>query len=305
MVKNIHVRCNVRFKKGLSLMKRFHLFAFLGVFSLVLTLATTPATAQPADPLPELPEPIQNLVNEGAQIRYLGKDNGLDAWLTIKNGVEQYFYVLPDRSAFVMGVMFDKSGKLVTVDQVQRLRSQGDTLLDTLADFPTTNATEQDKPFEFKTPAEQMFNDIENSNWVALGKAGAPVMYSFIDPQCPHCHNFVEELKSSGYFDNGQIQLRLIPVGFREETRAQAAFLIATPNPEERWFKHMSGDETALPAKSEINQQGVQRNLAIMQSWKFNVTPMIIYRGRDGSVKLIRGKPENTPGVIADLAGAG
>lgn len=286
-------------------MNRFHLFAFLGVFSLVLTFAATPATAQPADPLPELPEPIQNLVNEGAQIRYLGKDNGLDAWLTIKNGVEQYFYVLPDRSAFVMGVMFDKSGKLVTVDQVQRLRSQGDTLLDTLADFPTTNATEQEKPFEFKTPAEQMFNDIENSNWVSLGKAGAPVMYSFVDPQCPHCHSFVEELKSGGYFENGQIQLRLIPVGFREETRAQSAFLIATPNPEERWFKHMAGDETALPAKSEINQQGVQRNLAIMQSWKFNVTPMIIYRGRDGSVKLIRGKPENTPGVIADLAGAG
>ncbi len=286
-------------------MNRFHLFAFLGVFSLIIAFAVTPATAQPADPLPELPEPIQNLVNEGAQIRYLGKDNGLDAWLTIKNGVEQYFYVLPDRSAFVMGVMFDKSGKLITVDQVQRLRSQGDTLLDTLAEFPTPEASEADKPFEFKTPAEQMYNDIENSNWVALGKAGAPVMYSFIDPQCPHCHNFVEELKNGGYFENGQIQLRLIPVGFREETRAQAAFLIATPNPEERWFKHMGGDETALPAKAEINQQGVQRNLAIMQSWKFNVTPMIIYRGRDGSVKLIRGKPENTSGVIADLSSAG
>lgn len=286
-------------------MSRFHFFSFLGVFSLVAVFIALPANSQPADPLPKLPVPIENLVNEGAQIRYLGKDNGMDAWLTIKNGVEQYFYVLPDQSAFVMGVMFDKDGKLVTVQQVQRLRSQGDTLLDTLAEFPTANETPAEQPFEFKTPAEKMFADIEQSNWVALGKPGAPVMYSFIDPQCPHCHNFIQELKSSGYLDNGQLQLRLIPVGFREETRAQAAFLIATPNPEERWMKHMAGDETALPAKSEINQQGVQRNLAIMQSWKFNVTPMIIYRGRDGSVKLIRGKPQNTQSVISDIAGAG
>lgn len=286
-------------------MSRFSLFTCLGVFSLVLAFIYSPANSQPADPLPKLPVPIENLVNEGAQIRYLGKDNGMDAWLTIKNGVEQYFYVLPDQSAFVMGVMFDADGKLVTVRQVQRLRSQGDTLLDTLAEFPTEQATENEKPFEFKTPAEQMFADIEASNWVALGRPGAPVMYSFIDPQCPHCHSFVEELKNGGYFDDGKVQLRLIPVGFREETRAQAAFLIATPNPEDRWFKHMAGDETALPAKSEINQQGVQRNLAIMQSWKFNVTPMIIYRGKDGSVKLVRGKPQSTQGVVGDVATAG
>ena len=274
---------------------------FFGFLTLLVFLASPHAHAQGTSPLPELPDPIQNLVNEGAQIRYLGKDNGLDAWLTIKNGVEQYFYVLPDRSAFIMGVMFDKGGKLITVEQVSRLRAQGDTLLDTLAEFPVPEETQTNKPFEFKTPAEQMFADIEGSNWVTLGQPNAPVMYSFIDPQCPHCHTFIEDLQNAGYLDSGKIQLRMIPVGFREETRAQAAFLMATPNPQKRWFDHMAGDNSALPAKSEINQQGVQRNLAIMQSWKFNVTPMIIYRGRDGSVKLVRGKPQNMAGVIADL----
>ena len=286
-------------------MRHLTYFAFLGFFAAGMAFIIPQATSQPADPLPQMPAPIENLVNEGAQVRYLGKDHGLDAWLTIKNGVEQYFYVLPDRSAFIMGVMFDQNGKLVTVQQVQRLRSQGDTLLDTLTELPTPEATPAEKPFEFKTPAEQMFSDIENANWVALGKPGAPIMYSFIDPQCPHCHSFIQDLQTGGFFENGQIQLRIIPVGFREETRAQAAYLIATPNPEKTWFEHMAGNETALPAKSEINQQGVQRNLAIMQSWKFDVTPMIIYRGQDGSVKLVRGKPQNLPSVISDLATAG
>ena len=253
--------------------------------------------------VPELPDPIQNLVDEGAQIRFLGRDHGFDAWLTIKNGQEQYFYVKPDRSAFVMGVLFDESGEMITIDQVQRLQNSEGDLLDALAaDSLVTdgNSKAQQQAFEFQSPSERLFHDIENSNWVPLGDTGAPVLYSFIDPQCPHCHTFIEAIRNE-YIDTGRVQVRMIPVGFRDETRAQAAFLMATPNPQERWFKHMDGDANALPAKSELNQQGVQRNLSIMQSWKLNVTPMIVYRGKDGTVKIVRGKPQDAAGVIADI----
>jgi thiol:disulfide interchange protein DsbG len=251
--------------------------------------------------VPEMPKPIQELVNQGAQARYLGRDNNMDAWITVKNGQEQYFYVLPDRSAFVMGLMFDGNGKLITVQQVKRLQQKGDTLMDTLAEdsssFTENPKTEDPK---FKSPSEQLYANIEDSNWITLGKAGAPVAYAFIDPQCPHCHEFIKELRSN-YLDKGKIQLRVIPVGFREETRAQAAFLLATPDPEGRWYKHMDGDATALPAKSGINDQGVQRNLAIMQSWNFSVTPMIVYRGKDNSVKLVRGRPKDLAGFVNDI----
>ncbi len=274
---------------------------FFAFFILIALLPLYNAQAQ--DALPPLPAPIQNLVDEGAQIRYLGKDHGLDSWLTIKNGVEQYFYVMPDQSAFVMGVLFDKSGKLVTVRQVDRLRSQGDTLLDSLAELPIEENTQKNEAFEFKSPSEQLFADVEASNWVPLGQAGAPVIYSFIDPQCPHCHSFVNDLLAAKLLENGKVQLRLIPVGFKEETRAQAAFLIATPDPEGSWMRHMAGDTTALPARKDLNQQGVQRNLAIMQSWKFNVTPMVVYRAGDGSVKIVRGKPKDLDALVADIGG--
>ena len=266
------------------------------VFSFVLMVS---GFAHAQENLPKMPDPIKNLAEEGAQIRYLGRDYGFDSWITIKNGQEQYFYVLPDQSAFVMGVLFDNKGKLVTVDQVQRLRGSGDDLLDSLASEEFTNKPST-PDFDSLAPSERLFYDIENSNWVPLGQAGAPVIYSFIDPQCPHCHSFINELRE-GYLDEGKIQVRMVPVGFKDETRSQAAFLMATPNPQERWMKHMDGDESALPAKSEISQQGVQRNLAIMQSWKFNVTPMIVYRGKDGTVKLVRGKPKNIDNMIADI----
>lgn len=278
------------------------------LFFTFIALLVLPALAQERPP--SLPAPIQNLVDEGAQIRYLGKEHGLDSWLTIKNGQEQYFYVLPDKKAFLMGVLFDEKGKLVTVDQVQRLRQQSnDTLLDSLAGFDlAANRPEdrfQSQNFEFQSPAERLFFEIENSNWVPLGNPDAPVIYSFIDPQCGHCHAFIESLSNGQYFESGQVQLRMIPVGFKEETRAQAAFLMATPNPVDRWFRYLQGDETALPAKRELNQQGVQRNLAIMQSWKFNATPMIIYRGKDGKVKIVQGSPRDLQTMIADIGVSG
>ena len=278
----------------------FRLFIFMAVCLSFPALSS----AQEAATLPELPAPIQNLVDEGAQIRFLGRDQGLDGWLTIKNGQEQYFYVQPDGSAFVMGVMFNAKGEMITVDQVQRLRNTDEDLLDTLAGEREIGdgSNAQTQNFDFQTPSERLYHDIENSNWVALGQANAPVVYSFIDPQCPHCHAFIDDIRARNYFESGQVQLRMIPVGFREETRAQAAFLMATPNPQERWFKHMDGDEAALPARADLNQQGVQRNLAIMQSWKFNVTPMIVYRAKDGSVKIVRGKPKDLAAMVGDLA---
>ncbi|MCF8495192.1 MAG: thiol:disulfide interchange protein DsbG [Alphaproteobacteria bacterium] len=279
----------------------------LTVFVTLLTLSA-PAIAAESTALPEMPPPIRSLSDEGAQIRYLGRDYGLDSWLAIKNGQEQYFYVLPGGEAFVMGVLFDKDGKAITVEQVRRLQQEGDNMLDTLAAGELDSLAGVRKSgkntVKFSSPAEQLYNDIENANWVPLGKVGAPVIYSFIDPQCPHCHSFINDLKDS-YIDKGRVQVRIVPVGFRDETKAQAAYLIAAPDPQGLWFRHMEGDKTALPAKAEINQQGVQRNLAIMQTWKFDVTPLIVYRAKDGTVKLVRGRPKDIPALIADLGARG
>lgn len=261
----------------------------------------TPALAQDNTLLPDLPDPIQSLVNEGAQIRFLGKDYGLEAWIAIKNGQEQYFYVMPN-GAFLTGLLFDEKGTPVTLDQVRKLRQQGDgKFLDMLASDKPENVTkaEVDKRYEFKTPSEQLYYDIENSNWVPIGQAGTPLLYSFIDPQCPHCHEAMKALRP--YIEAGKMQVRMVPVGFKDMTKAQAAFLMATPGPEDVWWDHLDGNPNALPAKAEINTQGVERNMAIMQSWKLNVTPLIIYRGKDEKVKIIRGKPKDIEALINDL----
>ena len=264
------------------------------------------ASVKAQDTIPDMPEALQVLVDRGAQARYLGTRHGMDGWVTIFQGQEQYYYATPNKEGFVMGILFDKDGKMATVEQVRELQSQSDNVLDFLAvdkeEEENLEAAMQktNDAFEYKTPAERMFADVENSNWIEFGNKNAPVIYSFMDPQCPHCHEFMKDLKES-YIEKGLIQLRVIPVGFREETLAQAAFLLAAPDAKKRWYRHLEGDSSALPAKASMNTQGIQKNLALMQAWKFSVTPMTIYRGKDGKVKIIRGRAGNIADILTDL----
>lgn len=278
---------------------------------LILSLALLfclfmPNIVKAQDSIPSLPDALQVLVDKGAQARYLGERHGMQGWVTIFQGQEQYYYVTPNGEGFLMGLLFDKDGKMATVEQVRDLQSQSGEVLDFLTmDKPkeedlTQAIRETNEAFDYKTPAERMFLDVENSNWLKFGSDNAPVIYSFMDPQCPHCHEFMKDLKDA-YIEKGLVQLRMIPVGFREETLAQSAFLLASPDAKERWYKHLDGDTSALPAKSGTSTQGIQKNLALMQAWKFSVTPMTIYRGKDGKVKIIRGRPGNMADILADL----
>ena len=61
---------------------------FLSVF-LLTTLIMSQTQAQAAETDPPLPAPIQALVADGAQVRYLGGDLGMNGYITMKGGQEQ------------------------------------------------------------------------------------------------------------------------------------------------------------------------------------------------------------------------
>lgn len=278
----------------------FPVFAVFGLALIAGALPAQQAAAQSGAAVPSLPAPLQSMVDQGAQIKYLGNHGGLDGWIMIKNGREQFFYVLPGGQGFLLGVMFDNEGKIVTAEQVKELRESSEGgFLDLVESNPQTPEVAAQERMEFKTPSEQLLYAVENSNWIGIGNENAPAIYSFIDPQCPHCHSFINDMRPA--ISRGDVQIRAIPVGFREDTRAQAAFLLAMPDPAQRLFRHLDGDSNALPVLEEINQQGVQRNLSVMQTWKLNVTPLTVYRAASGQVKILQGRARDTAAILQDI----
>lgn len=269
--------------------------------AILLTVFFVTHEARAQDDNPPIPGPVQKMVEQGAQIRYLGRSHGLDGWITMYNGTEQYFYVQPDGSAFVMGLLFDADGKSVTVKQVEELQKNDKNLVELLENNtqpdPAELSSDEKEP---QTTAEKMFQSVEKANWVVVGKSDAPVIYSFVDPQCPHCHNLMKDLRED-YIEKGLIQARLIPVGFREETLAQAAYMLAAPDAANRFFAHLDGVETALPVDAGVSTTGVEQNVLTMHRWKFDVTPITVYRNKSGEIKIVRGRIKDIPALLDDL----
>ena len=160
--------------------------------------------------------------------------------------------------------------------------------------YPTKSAV--------KSKSEQLYEGVENANWIKLGSDKAPILYSFVDPECPHCHELVKNIRKSGYLEQGLLQLRLIPVGvLTENSLLEAAYLLASADPQKDLYRHLDGEKGVLLADKNANTQGVQRNIKLMQDWKLDVTPFSVYRARDGKVKVFQGVPDDLKKIITEL----
>lgn len=286
------------------------------VFALICMSGVNAAKAEV--PQPETPAPIQNLVEEGAQLRYLGQEHGLNGWLVLQNGEEQYFYSTPDGQGILMGILFNNKGDTVTLRQINALRKKEGPAIDKLAGYvePIKSIESPKTPSvapDFKSPeallkvaakpkSEQLYDGVQSANWFKLGLDSAPIVYTFIDPECPHCHKLVQKIRKSGYLEEGLIQLRLIPVGvLSENSLIEAAYLLASPNAEKDFYRHLDGEKDVLLSDKSVNTQSVQRNIKLMQDWKLDMTPFSVYRARDGKVKVLQGVPEDIKTIITEL----
>ncbi|MBL8640021.1 MAG: thioredoxin fold domain-containing protein [Alphaproteobacteria bacterium] len=276
---------------------------------------------------PPLPAPLETMVAQGAQIRYLGRQFALDGWVTIKDGQEQYFYVTADGQALLMGILFNNKGDVVTLQQINALRDKEGPALDRLAGYAApppqekyqeqaaaaqnsanmTGGTTGSNPQDIlknaaKSKAEQFYMAAESANWVEIGQKSAPLVYMFMDTECVHCHDFLNDFRKSGYLDKGMVRLRLIPVGvINEKSAPEAAMLLASPDPQKALYDHLDGNPAALSATAQTNIQGVDRNLAILQDWKIDSTPLSVYKDMNGKIKILQGRPKDVKNLVAEL----
>jgi thiol:disulfide interchange protein DsbG len=278
-----------------------------------------------AEQEPPMPRILKNAVIKGAQSRYLGEFNGLHGWVLIKGGKPEFHYVTRDGGAIVMGMLFDEAGNLITGEQLRMLRlNEGastyklsdmaaqrfnDSGADDVsssrrsqAELPSVRAraaaeaAQEAKP---KTRAEKFYADVENGNWISMGDRSAPVVYAFIDVDCEHCRKFMRDVKP--FMDRGVVQLRVLPVGFDEDGLRRAAYLLASPAPEDQMYKYIEGDESALFVPGDIQTQGASLNVAIMAKWETQATPVVTYKSRDGFIRFVRGAPDNVAIIVDEL----
>lgn len=258
------------------------------------SVAAAPTLTEPARP-----SIIQAAAERGAKIQYLGERNGFTGWAIMEGEAPAFLYVSGDEQTIFRGLMFDDKGQAVTIGQVNeaQLRNPeffGLTAQD-VAQAQESVAGPNPTPVDTRKPDQVLYDSLAVANYVTLGStaATAPVLYTFIDPDCPYCKKFLKDIDKD-YIQSGKVQLRVIPIGILgESSKQRAAYLLSQKqNGGTVLMQHVRG-EKVMPAQAGIALDDQQLNLDLFQLWRFDGTPLFLFKDKNGTVMMVRGEPKD------------
>ncbi len=239
--------------------------------------APTPAAAAGAKPSAAakdgaaVPAPIKGLQKLGFEVvSEFDAPGGLRGFAGVVGGQQPAAaYLTPDGKHVVVGSLFDAQGNDV-----------GRDLLTAKVAGPMTT---------------KIWSQLENSAWVADGKADAPrVVYTFGDANCPYCHRFWDAARP--WVDAGKVQLRHIMVGvIREDSPGKAAAIIGAKDPSAALLENERGFERGgikpVAISADVGRK-LEANQALMVELGFQGTPGILFKDAEGNVQRRSGMPQ-------------
>lgn len=274
--------------------------------------AVQDAARQQADPYaPPMPKVIADAAARGVQVQYLGNRDGFTGWILLDKAGATYNYVSADGNTIFQGMMYDGAGTPLTVGQVATAQKTNpgffslagiDAAQTPTPPSPTAQAQSHAVAQATKTPAEQLYYSLGYSNFVKLGNPvdTAPIMYAFMDPDCAHCHDFLKEINTP-YLASNTIQLRVIPIGvLGEESKRRAAYTLTQPDGGAQFLAHALEQKT-LPAPQSVMLEGQQLNVDLFRNWRFDGTPILVYKEKSGRIMMVRGGPNNMKAVVDSI----
>jgi len=73
-------------------------------------------------------------------------------------------------------------------------------------------------------------------------------------------------------------------------------------NPLDTWDKYVDGDRDQLKGTPDTNALiAIRGNHELVDSWNIKMTPYIIYRAKDGQVKIVQSEPEKPEAIVDDV----
>lgn len=312
----------------------------LTVLALSLLLLATPALAQNATPATGTPVPataaapatgnswldgpipkgvgdlvdvktlpaLQNLVQAGTEVRYLGDEYGVKAYFMTNKGQGQVVYVTPDNQAVLVGTLFSGDGNAITFMQLLRLRRTG---FDPTPFFNNANAqpgqtqsgsTGTTPAASNVSPGEKLLQDTGSASWFAFGQPSGVPLTVFMDPNCDHCHAFFKQLLP--YTQQNKIYLRVIPISLVDpiKSRQDVFNILSANNPATAWTSFINGETlAAVSSPDDKVAMALLNNNKLFTDWQLKVTPYSVYRAQGGDVKVMAAVPTDFAAFLADL----
>ncbi|MBA1239245.1 MULTISPECIES: thiol:disulfide interchange protein DsbG [Stutzerimonas stutzeri subgroup] len=243
-------------------------------------LAGVSLLALPMAQAEELPQAIKAVESRGAEVvGSFDAPGGLKGYAARYNGQGMALYLTPDGEHVLIGSLLDAKGEDLTRAHLEKL--------------------------VYEPLGKEMWTRMENSTWIADGKADAPrIIYMFSDPNCPYCNMFWKQARP--WVESGKVQLRHIMVGMlRADSAGKSAALLSAKDPQAALNEHeAAGKASKLKALEKIPaalEKQLTDNLMLMSELGAQATPAIFYLDDNGRLQQHQGAPQ--PDALADIMG--
>ena len=223
----------------------------------------------------------------------LPSQHGLDALFVRSGPAFQVFYISPDKTRVIPGVLWDSAGKDLTHDQVATVPGAIPTV--TVGDVPSGKAGAGAGPAVAALPL------VQKATYGTVGPASAPHLWMVIDPQCVYSVRAYQMLKP--FVEAGKLQLSIIPISVLDyedngqSTKSALALLSKSSDQLVSAWQAGSVNDPPIPAAAER----LQANKAIAQAIGLQGTPTLIWRKPDGAEGRIDGVPTSIDTLIASI----
>ena len=219
---------------------------------------------------------------DGAAVHYLeSKGLTIDARFSAPGGLHGYAATTPNGQRIVFFTSAD--GKV--------------SIFGTLLDEHGINLTrEYENSYVQKPQNQKYYSRLEKAHWIAAGsKHPKRIVYAFVDPNCPYCHQFWEAARKA--YSKG-LQVRYIVVGILGSSSVnKAAAILGAKNPataleeNERGFKRHSGAIAPVTKMPDKLHNEIAAHNRLMAQFGLDGTPGLVWKDAEGKVQTSNGLP--------------
>lgn len=143
---------------------------------------------------------------------------------------------------------------------------------------------------------QKLFTQLEKMHWIGAGsKHPKHIVYAFVDPDCPYCHEFWE--KAQTVYSRG-VQIRYMIVGILGDSSVKkAAAILGAKDPKaaleknESGFQHHSGAIKPVAHVTVAMRQQIAEHNRLMQQFGLDGTPGLVWKNDQGTVQTSNGLP--------------
>jgi thiol:disulfide interchange protein DsbG len=238
---------------------------------------------------------LKRISSAGATLLDLGTVHGMRTIFAKKGNAFQVFYLVPDGSAAIGGIMWDARGHDVTRDQVAPIPGV----------IPTVKIGTGVRQLKATPAADQGDGDpftlVRETTYGTVGSPTAPQLWMFVDPFCAYSIRAMQKLEP--YVQAGKVRLSVIPLSvldYEDQGRSTLAAKIMVSEPKDEMVADwVGGSLTGTPPPGAAAM--LERNVVVAEALHLRGTPTLIWKTADGSPGRSDGNPPDLDAVVASI----